>query len=65
MNKLIEIQKQIAASKGKKGELEASIAKAKQTISETELEIINLQNENLNEILAELQDVEVKVSDLT
>jgi len=65
LNKLIEIQKQIAASKGKKGELEASIAKAKQTISETELEIINLQNENLNEILAELQDVEVKVSDLT
>ena len=63
LNKLIEIQKQIAASKGKKGELEASIAKAKQTISETELEIINLQNEN--EILAELQDVEVKVSDLT
>ena len=65
LNKLIEIQKQIAASKGKKGELEAAIAKAKQTISETELEIINLQNENLNEILAELQDVEVKVSDLT
>ena len=44
LNKLIEIQKQIAASKGKKGELEAAIAKAKQTISETELEIINLQN---------------------
>ncbi len=65
LNKLIEIQKQIAASKGKKGELEANIAKAGQSISETELEIINLQNENLNEILAELQDIEVKVSDLT
>jgi HlyD family type I secretion membrane fusion protein len=65
LNKLIEIQKQIAAIKGKKGELEANIAKAGQSISETELEIINLQNENLNEILAELQDIEVKVSDLT
>jgi HlyD family type I secretion membrane fusion protein len=65
LNKLIEIQKQIAAAKGKKGELEANIAKAKQTISETELEIINLVNENLNDIIAELQDIEVKVSDLT
>ncbi|MFT6332939.1 MAG: HlyD family type I secretion membrane fusion protein [Lentimonas sp.] len=65
LNKLIEIKKQIAASKGKKGELEANIAKAKQTISETQLEIINMQNENLSEILAELQDIEVKVSDLT
>ena len=65
LNDLIEIEKQIAASEGKKGELEASIAKAKQSISETELEIINLENEHLNEILAELQDIEVKVSDLT
>ena len=65
MNDLIEIEKQIAGSEGKKGELVATIAKAKQSISETELEIINLQNENLNEILAELQDIEVKVSDLT
>lgn len=65
LNKLIEIQKQIATSQGKKGELEASIAKAKQTISETEIEIINMKNENLTEVLAELQDVEVKVSDLT
>ncbi|MFT6220553.1 MAG: HlyD family type I secretion membrane fusion protein [Rickettsiales bacterium] len=65
LNKLIEIQKEIATSKGRKGELEAGIAKAKQKISETELGIIDLRNESLSEILAELQDVEVRVSDLT
>lgn len=65
LNDLIEIEKQIAISEGKKGELEASIAKAGQSILETKLEIINLENENLNEVLANLQDVEVKVSDLT
>lgn len=65
LNDLIEIKKQIAVSEGKKGELEASIAKAKQSILETELEIINLKNENLNEVLAQLQDVEVKVSDVS
>jgi len=65
LNKLLEIKKQIAIAKGKKGELKASIAKAKQAISETELEIINLKNESLDEILSELQEVEVKISDLT
>lgn len=65
LNELIEVEKRIAEAQGKKGELRAGIAKTKQAILETELEIINLQNDNLNEILAELQETEVKVSDLT
>jgi HlyD family type I secretion membrane fusion protein len=65
LNTLIEIQKQIAVSEGRKGELKASVAKAQQSILETRLEIINLKNENLTEILAELQEIEVKISDLT
>lgn len=65
LNKFLEIKKQIATSEGKKGELEALSAKVKQSISETELEIINLENENLKEILAQVQEIEVKISDLT
>jgi HlyD family type I secretion membrane fusion protein len=65
LNKLLDLEKQIAISEGKKGELVASIAKAQQSISETELEIINLKNENLTNIQAELQELEIKISDLT
>lgn len=65
LDKLLEIKKQIATSEGRYGELEALIAKTRQSILETRLEIIDLGNEGLNEILAELQEIEVKVSDLT
>ena len=65
LNKLLEIEKQIASSEGKQGELKANIAKATQSIAETELEIENINNESLNELLSELQEVEVKISDLT
>jgi HlyD family type I secretion membrane fusion protein len=65
LNKLLEIKKQIAVSQGKQGELTANIAQAKQSISKTKLEIINLQNEDLTAIQSELQELEVKISDLT
>lgn len=61
----LEIQKQIAELEGRLGELEAAIAKANQAISETELEIVNFQNETLNQIIAELQETEVKISDIS
>ncbi|ODS25061.1 hypothetical protein AB835_00720 [Candidatus Endobugula sertula] len=64
-NKLLEIEKKIASSEGKQGELKANIAKATQSIAETELEIENIKNEKLDELLLELQEVEVKISDLT
>lgn len=65
LSKLLDLEKQIAISGGRRGELIATIAKAKQSILETELEIINLDNENQTNIQAELQELEIKISDLT
>lgn len=61
----MELEKQWAELEGRSGDINAQIAKAGQAISETELEIINLDNDTKNQILAELQDIEIKISDLT
>lgn len=61
----MELEKQWAELEGRSGDINAQIAKAGQAISETELEMIHLDNDTKNQILAELQDVEIKVSDLT
>jgi HlyD family type I secretion membrane fusion protein len=65
LTNLLEIQKQIAVAEGRSGELKANIAKAKQSVSEAELEIVDLKNEYLNKVLNELQETETKISDLT
>jgi len=61
----LNLQKQIAELQGKKGSLTASIAKSQQSISETNLEIVNFSKEHLNTILAEMQEIEAKISGLT
>ena len=61
----LDLEKQIAELQGKKGSLIASIAKSQQSISETNLEIINFSKENLTSILAEMQEVEAKIAGLT
>jgi HlyD family type I secretion membrane fusion protein len=61
----MELEKQWAELEGRGGEVMAQIAKAGQAISETELEIINLDIEAKNQILLELQEVEINISDLT
>ncbi|MFZ8864981.1 MAG: HlyD family type I secretion periplasmic adaptor subunit [Rickettsiales bacterium] len=61
----LNLEKQIAELQGKKGSLIASIAKSEQSISETNLEIVNFSKEHLNSVLAEMQEVESKISGLT
>jgi HlyD family type I secretion membrane fusion protein len=65
ITRLMDLKKQWAELEGRSGDINAQIAKAGQAISETELEIINLDNDTKNQVLAELQDVEIKISDLT
>ncbi len=60
----LELEKQLAELDGRDGDIKSQIAKAGQSISQTQLEIINLDNDTKNEILAELQDIEIKISDL-
>ena len=65
LTRLMQLQKEKASLDGTFGELNAQIAKAGQMILETKLEVINLENDQKNQILVELQDIEVRVSDLT
>lgn len=60
----LELEKQLAELDGRDGDIKSQIAKAGQSISQTQLEIINLDNDTKNEILAELQEIEIKISDL-
>lgn len=63
-SRYIESQKQLAELKGNQGEYLANISKVKQTIAETQIEIINLKTENQNQIVKDLQDVQTKIVDL-
>jgi len=65
ITQLMAIQKQRAQLDGQSGDIQAKIAKAKQMISETELEMIHLHNDSHHQILAELQEVNIHISDLT
>jgi len=62
--RLLKLQSDIAALKGRRGQLRASIAKARQEIAETELEIIGIDNQRRTEIVGELQGLQERVGDL-
>jgi HlyD family type I secretion membrane fusion protein len=61
----LTLEKQIAELEGKQGSLVAQSAKLEQSISETNLEIVNFSKEHLNSILAEMQEIETQISGLT
>jgi HlyD family type I secretion membrane fusion protein len=50
--------------KGKLGEIKANIAGANETVAETQLQIMNLENENQKEINAELKETHSHILDL-
>jgi len=61
----LEVKKEVAELRGKQSEVAAAIAKTRKEILATDLEIIDLKNEHLNEVLASKQEVEIAISDLT
>jgi len=62
--RLLGLQRLEAGLKGDIGKIRAEIAKAQQTITEAELQIINTKNEFQNTVAKELRDVQVRLSDL-
>jgi len=60
---LLNLQRQAAELSGRKGEFQAQIARAGQSIAENELAIINLKIESRKEILGRLGEVEAQVAD--
>ena len=63
--RLLELQRNVADSRGKLGEIQADRSKAEQGIAAAELEIINLGNIRRSEVGNDLQTVQATVSDLT
>lgn len=62
-SQLLALQREEASLEGKHGEIEANIARNKDKIAETDLEIINLKNEYHQKLLTELHQVEAQLAD--
>jgi HlyD family type I secretion membrane fusion protein len=62
--RLLALERTAANLRGSLGQYTAEIAKAKQAINESELEIMNIRNNLLNEVATELRNVQVQLSDI-
>ena len=62
--RLLALQRQQADLMGRRGESQAMVSRANQTINESKISILNLKNESLNKIVAELKDTQVQLSSL-
>lgn len=62
--RLLALQRKAEELDGNRGEYLARVAKAKQHITETKLEIIQIKNTLLNEVAAELRDTQAQIADL-
>jgi len=62
--RLLELQRDHADIEGKRGDLVAQIAKAKQTIAENEVNILNLENDTQKEVASDLRDAQKKIHEL-
>ncbi len=63
--KLLALERSVADRKGRLGELRGSIARAKQTIAATELEIVHLGDRRRAETVDELEAVQKEIADLS
>lgn len=61
---LLALQRQQEELAGNRGQYLSSIAKARQSITESELQIANLQNEFATQIADELKDAQAQIADL-
>jgi HlyD family secretion protein len=62
--RLLELDRNIAELKGRQGELRGAIARSRQAIGGTQLEIVNLGDTRLAEIAKELQEARAQEADL-
>jgi HlyD family secretion protein len=61
--RLLELDRNIADIKGRQGELRGAIARSKQAIGGSQLEIVNLGDTRLADIAKELQEAEADLND--
>jgi HlyD family secretion protein len=63
--RLLQLQRDLADIEGRRGELAAQIAKAQQTIAESDVQIINQQNDTQNDVANQLRDTQQKIHELS
>lgn len=63
--RLLALERELVDSEGRLGELIAQIARARQTIAESEISILGLNNDSQNEIAQSLRDTQNQIHDLT
>ncbi len=62
--RLLALKRQQAELVGQRGQSQAMISRAQQTINEAKISIINERTEFLNKVVAELKETQVQLSDL-
>ena len=62
---LLDLQRQLADIQGKHGDMNAQIARAKQTIAESEVNILSIANDDQKQAADELRDTQRKIHELT
>ncbi|MBT4905451.1 MAG: HlyD family type I secretion periplasmic adaptor subunit [Rhodospirillaceae bacterium] len=63
-SRLLSLQRRAAEIEGERGQNRAAIARARQSIGESEIRIVELRTEQVNEVVAELREVEGQLLDL-
>lgn len=63
-SRLLSLQRRAAEIEGERGQNIAAIARARQSIGESEIRILELRTEQVNEVVAELREVESQLLDL-
>ncbi|HZT50640.1 MAG TPA: HlyD family type I secretion periplasmic adaptor subunit [Stellaceae bacterium] len=61
----LELQRNLADIQGKRGETVAQIARAKETIAESEVNILNVKNDDQKQAADELRDTQRKIHELS
>jgi HlyD family secretion protein len=61
----LQLDRDIAEMEGKRGEMQAQIARANQTIAESEVSILSQQNDTQNEVANDLRDTQKKIHELS
>lgn len=62
--RVLALEREIVETEGKRGDLMAQIARAQQTIAESEVNIISLENDSQNEIAQSLRDTQNQIHEL-
>ncbi|MBO6783234.1 MAG: HlyD family type I secretion periplasmic adaptor subunit [Alphaproteobacteria bacterium] len=63
-SRLLALQRREAEIEGERGQNRAAIARARQNIAEAEIRILEVRTEQVNEVVAELREVETQLLDL-